>query len=500
MNSYDGQMTQEYFTQLWIQIIKHLALSQDTKKMFSFLNKCNIISIDEEWRKIIIWVPNDFVLIQAKKFFREGLGESIRECYNDQYSLEIVADTSISWVDLKEVFDKKVEKSGEKLKKMEEVSNVVEKVYKQHKAFFTEQFGVLFDTKFQFDNFVVGSYNEFPYVILQAICKEPGMAHNPFFLHGNVGLGKTHLLQATGNQIITSFPEKTVVYLPTSKLVTEIIDGIKNGTINKLLRKFDDVDVLILDDIQIIANKNACQDILLGLFNDFVSKKKQVIFSGDKPPRQLMNIEDRLKTRFALGTISEISQPDYETRLAILEKKWEIRWEVLSRNGLELIAQTITDNVRELEGITNTLITKKQMLGRELTIDDVIQILKSMGFEYRGQVAAVGTHINASDVVWKIPKKKSKDDEFTIMVQNIADYYGLTMEDMLADSRKKELVQARSVAMRLAKKSYWWTLEKIGSYFKKNHSSVIYALSNFEDNLKEDASLQDDLRALGIGI
>jgi len=122
---------------------------------------------------------------------------------------------------------------------------------------------VLFDTKFQFDNFVVGSYNEFPYVILQAICKEPGTAHNPFFLHGNVGLGKTHLLQATGNQIIASFPEKTVVYLPTSKLVTEIIDGIKNNTINKLLRKFDDVDVLILDDIQIIANKNACQDILL---------------------------------------------------------------------------------------------------------------------------------------------------------------------------------------------------------------------------------------------
>jgi len=114
-----------------------------------------------------------------------------------------------------------------------------------------------------------------------------------------------------------------------------------------------------------------------------VSKKKQVIFSGDKPPRQLMNIEDRLKTRFALGTISEISQPDYETRLAILEKKWEMKGEILLRDGLELIAQTITDNVRELEGITNTLITKKQMLGRELTIDDVIQILKSMGFEYR---------------------------------------------------------------------------------------------------------------------
>lgn len=116
-------------------------------------------------------------------------------------------------------------------------------------------------------------------MILQAICDQPGKVHNPFFLHGNVGLGKTHLLQATGNQIISSFPDKTVVYLPTSKLVTEIIESIKTNSVSKLLRKFDEVDVLILDDIQVIANKNACQDILLGLFNDFVDKQKQVIFS-----------------------------------------------------------------------------------------------------------------------------------------------------------------------------------------------------------------------------
>lgn len=504
-------MTLDHYSQLWIQIIKHLALSQDTKKMFSFLNKCNVSWIDEEAKLVSICVPNDFVLIQARKFFLEWLIQSVKELYNEHYEVELIVDSQNPWVDLKDIFDRKTEKLKE-VEKVDRISSasqvsgadVVERVYKQHKAFFSEQFGVLFDTKFQFDNFVVGTNNEFPFVILQAICQAPGQVHNPFFLHGNVGLGKTHLLQATGNQIIQLYPEKTVVYLPTSKLVTEIIDGIKNNTINKLLRKFDDVDVLILDDIQIIANKNACQDILLGLFNDFVAKKKQVIFSGDKPPRHLMNIEERLKTRFALGTISEISLPDFETRMAILKQKRSARWESLLEAGIELIAEAITDNVRELEGITNTLITKKQMLQRELTMDDVIQILRSMGYEQRGQI--VGAHSNASDfsnsseVSWKLLKKKNKDDEFMKMVAKVAEYYGLELDEMMGESRKKELVQARNIAMRMAKKSYGRTLEKIGSFFKKNHSSVIYSLDKFENNLKEDTSLKDDLRDLGVSI
>lgn len=492
----------EHLQKLRIQIIKHLALSHDSKKIFSFLNRCTIVDIDEWQKMVILWVANDFVLMQVRKFFLEWLRESIRECYNTQYDIGIVVDSQVHGVELKEIFDSDVKKSKDQITKIngkKDVSEVwAERVFQAHKRVLTQHFGVLFDTKYQFDNFVVGPNSEFAVVILQAICDQPGKVHNPFFLHGNVGLGKTHLLQATGNQIISSFPDKTVVYLPTSKLVTEIIESIKTNSVSKLLRKFDEVDVLILDDIQVIANKNACQDILLGLFNDFVDKQKQVIFSWDKPPRQLVQIEERLKTRFALGTLCEISQPDFEIRMAILEQKWNAKWEKLIQEWLELIAQTIVDNVRELEWITNTLVTKKQLLGRDLTLDDVIYTLSSMWYESRG---VVGFQDMKEDEGGRLSwRKKSKDDEFLSMVQTIADYYGISVEEMRSDNRKKELVLARSIAMWIAKKSFSWTLEKIGSFFHKNHSSVIYSLEKFEDNLKEDVNLKDDLRSLGVVI
>ncbi len=467
-------------------------MSYDTKKIFSFLNKCTITEISEEKKIVVLTVANDFVLIQIRKFFLDGLRDSLHECYNQQYDIEIVVDSQISGVELKGVLE-----SNGKAKKADgeekSVSKTAEQVFQSHKKTLSEYFGVLFDIKYQFENFVVGPNNEFAYAILQAICENPGEVHNPFFLHGHVGLGKTHLLQATGNQIIKNRHDKTVVYLPTSKLVTEIIDSIKNNAVNKFLRKFEEVDVLILDDIQIIANKNACQDILLGLFNEFVDKKKQVIFSGDKPPRQLMQIEERLKTRFALGTICEITMPDFETRMAILKQKRNARGEELLETGYELVASTITDNVRELEGITNTLITKKQLLQRELTLDDVIQVLKSMGYEYRGVIGKLDGDVVSSD---HKNKKRSKDEEFLQTIQKIADYYGLSNEDLLGTGRTKELVGARAIAMWVAKKSYGWTLDKIGKFFKKNHSSVIYTLNQFEENLKEEESLKDDLRAL----
>jgi chromosomal replication initiator protein len=489
-------MSATHYKELWIQIIKHLGLTHDSKKIFSFLNKCTITSIDEDKKCVIVWVANDFVLMQVRKFFLEGLREAVKECYNQQYDVEIIVDNQIVGIELKGVFDdetrsKKQEARADWMQNSVSANRdtKVEKVFQTHKKVLSEYFGVLFDTKYQFDNFVVWPNNEFAYVILQAICQQPGQVHNPFFLHGNVGLGKTHLLQATGNQIISSFPDKTVVYLPTSKLVTEIIESIKTNAVNKFLRKFDEVDVLILDDIQIIANKNACQDILLWLFNDFVDKKKQVIFSGDKPPRQLVQIEDRLKTRFALGTLCEISQPDFETRMAILSQKWNAKGEYLLDEWMELIAQTIVDNVRELEGVTNTLITKKQLLGRELHYEDVAQILRSMGYEYRWQI---------TDNREQVKRKKSKDDEFNLLVERVADYYGLSKDEVMGDSRKKEIVLARGMCMAIAKKQFGWTLEKIGWLFDKNHSSVIYSLEKFEDNLNVDASLKDDWRALGM--
>lgn len=495
-------MSTEHLTQLWIQIIKHLALSNDSKKIFSFLNKCGIVAINEDTKTVVVGVGNEFVLMQVKKFFLEGLNESVKQCYNDQYKVEIVMNPSgFVPVELKwslEVQATKPTTHGHLSNGALDMGNdstvsQVQKVYNKHKNALTEQFGVLFDTKFQFTNFVVGSNNEFAYSLLYAIANQPGVIHNPFFLHGNVGLGKTHLLQATWNTIITQFPDKTVLYLPTSKLVTEIIESIKTSSVNKLLAKFEGVDVLILDDIQVIAGKNACQDILLWLFNDFVDKKKQVIFSSDKPPRSLVQIEDRLKTRFALGAICEISQPDFETRMAILQSKRESKGEQLPAEYYELIAQTITDNIRELEGITNTLITKKQLLGKDLTGDDVVGALRSLGYTPRASMYSDGAQQASNDKM-----RKNKTQEFDQMVEKIAAYYNLATDEVLWDSRKKEVAVARQMCMYVAKKHFGRTLEKIGGFFNKNHSSVIYSLDKFEELLRDDEVIKEDWVMLGM--
>jgi chromosomal replication initiator protein len=213
----------------------------------------------------------------------------------------------------------------------------------------------MFDKKYTFENFVVGGGNEFAYSICTAISKNPGINYNPLFLWGNVGLGKTHLLQATANSIINRFPDKTVLYLPTTKFIDELVDSIRKNKLNAFIKKFDSVDVLMLDDIQFLANKEKTQEILHNLFNEFVSKNKQIIISSDRPPKQLPTIEDRLRSRFGQGMITDVSMPDAETRIAIITNYLKARNVVLSQNIsieheiIEIIANSMDDNIREIE-------------------------------------------------------------------------------------------------------------------------------------------------------
>lgn len=456
----------------------------DSKKILSFLNKCGISDIDEDNQIIFISVPNEFVKTQVHKFFLTEIDNCISEAYNPHYKAKIIVDPNFTTdIDIKTIVEPKPHKIEEK----QSWNKPKKQVYEQHTDTLTQYFWVLFDKKYQFTNYIVWTNNEFAYTIMNNIVSNLGTAHNPFFLHGNVWLGKTHLLQATANQIISTYSDKVVVYLPTSKLVTQIIEAIKKNTVAKLLSKFDEVDVLMLDDIQSISGKDACQNILFGLFNDFVERNKQIILSSDRPPKNLTLIEERLKTRFALGTICEIMMPDFETRVAILSSKWEAKWEQLSDDLYELIANTITTNVRELEWITNTLITKKQLLGKELQIDDIKQALKSMWYEIK-HTSPQDIHTTAQSV----QTEKSSYLDIDKIVSDIAKYYNITIEDIKWDSRKKHINTARQMAMYIIKKDLWWTLERIWERFDKDHSSVLYAIDKFDWLLKSDRNISYD--------
>jgi len=480
VKSYDEEKMQ-YIQNVWTQVVDFLAQRYDHKKIVSFLAKVGIIGIEESKQTVYIGVPNEFILTQVKKFFQKPLKEAVQEVYNPQFTVSfVVYDGFSKWshallLNLKKHLNIK-----------EKIAPVQENLNNNVKEQLSEYFGILFDPKHTFDTFVVWENNKLAHSVAHAIADAPGQVHNPFFLYGNVWLGKTHLMQAIGNHIIKTFPEKVVLYLPASKLIDEIISAIRKNKLSNLIKKFEDVDVLLVDDIQFLANKETTQEIFHNIFNDFHTQHKQVILTSDRPPKELINIAPRLKSRFGLGVIADISAPNYETRLAIAYSKLDAKDMELDEQILALLVQHVTDNVRELEGAINSLTTRQTLLWSDLTEHDVFSCLKMLGYDVLNQ-ATQHTSSQAS-------KDNTRSVEnFANIVEMVANYYNLAVADLKWSSRKKEITTARQILMLIAKKHFNRTLERIGDYFGgKNHASVIYAVNNIERKCKIDESISHD--------
>ena len=476
VDQYNSEKKQ-YLKDLRTQVILQLSTQQDHKKIVAFLSKAWIINIEDNEKKVYIWFSNDFVLAQAKKIFNKSLKESIQTVYNPQYTVEYTiyppfsngSDLLINLWDLLNI------KATEK-KKSEPIS-------KSLKDELYDYFGILFDPSFRFDNFIAWANNQFAFSAAKAVAENPWNAYNPLFIYWNVWLGKTHLMQAIWNEIIQNNPDKVIIYLPATKLVDEIVWALQHNKMSTLMRKFDDVDALLIDDIQFLADKDKTQEIFHNIFNDFQSKKKQIIISSDRPPKELLHIEPRLKTRFALWLVADIHAPDYETRIAILKSKLEIKQESIESELLAIIAQHITSNVRELEWALNILLTRKKLSWNEITEDDVYACLQTLGYSTQH-------HMSTFDAVnqnWKSQKN------FDTIVEMVANYYSISVAELKSDSRKKEITTARQILMLIAKKHFRRTLEKIWMYFGwKNHATAIYAISNIEKKLKADEVIQHD--------
>lgn len=293
-------------------------------------------------------------------------------------------------------------------------------------------------------------------------------------------------MQAVGNEIMQNFPDKVVIYLPATKLIEEIIQALRSNKLSSLLKKFETIDVLLVDDIQFLADKDKTQEVFHNLFNDFHMRKKQVIISSDRPPKELLHIEPRLKSRFALGLVADIQAPDFETRIAILQEKLERKAVQIDFEYLSLIAQHIKSNVRELEGALNILITRQQLSGTDISEDDVYNCLKTLGYT---------TDQGNSNLESLLQQNKKSTKNFTTLVEMVAEYYSISIAELKSESRKKEISTARQILMLLAKKYFNRTLEKIGDYFGgKNHATAIYAIKNIEKKIKSDPEIQHDYR------
>jgi len=327
------------------------------------------------------------------------------------------------------------------------------------------------NSKYSFDCLVVGPHNELAHAAAWAAAKNPGTVYNPLFIYGGVGLGKTHLLQAIGNEVINKFPGKKVRYIPTEKLTSEIISAIRGGTIETLRSKYLDTAVFIIDDIQFISGKERTQDEFFYIFNTLYNKNLQIVLSSDRAPKAIPELSDRLRSRFEGGMIADVSMPQFETRVAILKNKCQQLGLSFSDEVLSSIAETIQSNIRELEGVLTKLAAHSKFKNTTPTIELCQSILSAAN-----------------------PKKTVN---FKKIMQETVNFYDLKEKDILSSSRKKEIVRPRQVIMYLLREELNASFPFIGRKMgDKDHTTVMYAYKKISSEIKTNEDFQEEINSL----
>ncbi|MGC8914808.1 MAG: chromosomal replication initiator protein DnaA [Thermosulfidibacteraceae bacterium] len=320
--------------------------------------------------------------------------------------------------------------------------------------------------KYTFENFVVGPSNQLAHASSIAVAENPGKVYNPLFIYGGVGLGKTHLLHAIGHRALEKNPKLNLCYISTERFMNELIESIKNDKMQIFRKKYRKLDVLLIDDIQFIAGKDRTQEEFFHTFNELYNEGKQIVISSDRPPNEMNNIEDRLKSRFQWGLIVDIQPPDLETRIAILRKKAENENLNLSYEVAHMVAKRIKSNIRELEGCLTKIIAMASLTGREISLDLVKSILDSL---YPQQ----DLNVSAENIIREVAKK-----------------FGLKISEIRSKKRNKSIVIPRQLAMYLIRKLTPLSLPEIGEVFGgMDHTSVLHSIRKMENLLKTDSEL-----------
>lgn len=318
--------------------------------------------------------------------------------------------------------------------------------------------------KYTFETFVVGPFNELAHAAAQAVIKAPGIAYNPLFIHGDTGRGKTHLMQAVGNHIKALDSNKKVYYITAEKFSVDLMSSIQLGKQPQFKEKYRKYDVIIMDDVQFFAGKEKYQEEFFHLFNAFKENNKQLICSSDRHPNHI-ELEDRVKSRFGAGMIVDVSAPDYESRLIILRNKLGKQGVPLADDMIEFIARSVEGNIRELEGIANSIAMQTQLRGRELNILEIKNLLKNSA-------------------------KPKKTASIKDVVKIVSDFYNIDEQTIYDKTRKKEVVKPRQVIMYILREdlniSYPSIGEKLGG---RDHTTVIHSCEKIKEDIKSNQAL-----------
>ena len=328
--------------------------------------------------------------------------------------------------------------------------------------------------KYRFENFIEGDCNKLARSAGLAISKNPGgTAFNPLVVYGDVGLGKTHLAHAIGNEVVSKFPKKSTLYISTERFTNQIIESIRKNSINDLVNFYQSIDLLIVDDIQFLSGKTKTQEIFFNIFNELHQLGKQIIITSDKPPKSLEGIQDRLISRFKWGLSADLQAPDFETRMAILLAKMDLEGVTIPSEVIEFISYNVKNNIRELEGVLISLVAQSTLNNKEIDLLLAKQVVESF-------VSEVNNEITVENIK-----------------ELVADYFKIPLDKLQGKTRKREVVIARQLSMYLAKNHTTNSLKTIGDQFGgRDHSTVIYSCRTVQDLMDTDILFKDTVSEL----
>jgi len=443
--------------QLWKNCLTQIEAGISRANFSTWFKNTSIVK--EDMGIIYIGVPNEFVRDWLSNKYHKLITKTIADTYENMRAVEYTITKTEA-----------VKQELGPTPKSE--SNYVNKELPLKDLYVDPEDNL--NPRYHFNSFIVGTFNELAYAASQAIIENPGTKYNPFFVYGGTGLGKTHLIQAVGNSIKEKYPGKKVHYMTLEKFATDFINSLQNNKANSFKEKYRKYDLLIIDDIQFIGKMEKIQEELFHTFNTFHEKNKQIIFSSDKHPNYIPELADRLKSRFSAGMIIDISQPEYESRLAILKVKLKELDIELEQEVLEYVAASIDGNIRELEGNLNVLVCQYRLRNKAPTLAEVKNLLKNS----------------------MRPKKNIAIED---VAKTVSEYYKLDKDSIYEKTRKKEIVKARQVVMYLLREDFNVSYPLIGQKLGgKDHTTVIHSCLKIKNDLKTDPQLIQELEQIRI--
>lgn len=338
----------------------------------------------------------------------------------------------------------------------------------------TEDFITSLNPKYTFESFVIGNSNRFAHAASLAVAEVPAKVYNPFFIYGGVGLGKTHLMHAIGHRIRQNHPHLKVLYISSEKFTNELINSIRDGNPESFRQKYRNIDVLLVDDIQFLSKKEHTQEEFFHTFNTLHEANKQIIISSDRPPREIPTLEDRLRSRFEWGLITDIQPPDLETRIAILRKKALLENFSMPNDVMVYIASRIDNNIRELEGALVRIIAYASLTNQNIDMNLANEALKDI-----------------------FPHSRPRQITMELIQQVVANYFKIKQEELLAKKRTRNVAYPRQIAMYLCREMTETSLPRIGEMFGgRDHTTVIHAHDKISRERNEDAKLNNILKEI----